>query len=82
MQAELEQWAQLLSGFTEIDVTVQHAKLWQWRGRLAENRGQYAEAVSAYQQALEFWQPIAFSEIAQRHVKDQIEIVRKMAETR
>jgi tetratricopeptide (TPR) repeat protein len=83
LQAELEQWEQLLNRFAEIDLTVHHAKLWQWRGVLAVDRGQYAEALSAYQRALEFWQQVPFSEIIQRHAKDQIEIIRrKMAETR
>ena len=75
VQAELDRWEQLLGDFTTMDLTPNHAKLWQWRGALAERQRHYALALSQYQKSLTLWQQVPASASHQQLIQERMAAV-------
>ncbi len=74
-QAELDRWEQTLNDFTSDTWPHLHAKLWQWRGALAEAQQQYDQALTCYQKSLTLWQQVSASESTQQIVRERMTIV-------
>ena len=74
-QAELDRWEQALSDFAIDDWPHLYAKLWQWRGAVAEGQQQYEPALNSYQKSLTLWQQVPVSESTQQIVRERMTIV-------